>query len=172
MRIARITLLFFGCLAIFLSSFDAHTQTPQTARGVIRLKVRYKSAASTKDLPRKRFFLIKGSLEQNQSLIQQIKQTEVASRECYYRGHDASQQLIKWMDENDCESVYCREIEAKYIDSNQAVPEFKAAYNQALKELKTPEVARRWLPNYLPVELRDGYYKTKTQTIEALVKQA
>src|SRR5205823_8377024 len=47
-----------------------------------------------------------------------------------------------------------------------------AAYNQALKDLKTPEVARRWLPNYLPVELRDGYSSTKTQTIEALVKQA
>ena len=159
------------CFALCLS-YDAHTQTSQTARGVIRLKVRYKSAASTKDLPRKRFFLIKGSLDQNQSLIQQIKQTDVASRECYYRAHGASEQLVKWLDENDCESVYCREIEAKYIDSNQAVPEFKAAYNQALKELKTPEVARRWLPNYLPVELRDGYYKTKTQTIEALVKQA
>jgi len=159
------------CFALCLS-YDAHTQTPQTARGVIRLKVRYKSAASTKDLPRKRFFLIKGSLDQNQSLIQQIKQTDVASRECYYRGHGASEQLIKWMDENDCESVYCRQIEDKYIGGSEAVPEFKAAYDQALKELKTPEVARRWLPNYLPVELRDGYSRTKTQTIEALVKQA
>ena len=159
------------CFALCLS-YDAHTQTPQTARGVIRLKVRYKSAASTKDLPRKRFFLIKGSLDQNQSLIQQIKQTDVASRECYYRGHGASEQLIKWMDVNDCESVYCRQIEDKYIGGSEAVPEFKAAYDQALKELKTPEVARRWLPNYLPVELRDGYSRTKTQTIEALVKQA
>src|SRR5438874_13661337 len=106
MRIARITLLFFGCLAIFLSSFDAHTQTPQTARGVIRLKVRYKSAANTKDLPRKRFFLIKGSFDQNQSLVQQIKQTDIASRECYYRAHGESEQLVKWLDENDCDSVY------------------------------------------------------------------
>ena len=24
-------------------------------------------------------------------------------------------------------------------------------YDEALKELKTPEIARRWLPNYLPV---------------------
>src|SRR5437763_4089189 len=172
MRTAQTVLLLFICLGLLCLSYDAHTQTPQTARGVIRLKVRYKSAASTKDLPRKRFFLIKGSLDQNQSLIQQIKQTDVASRECYYRGHGASEQLIKWMDENDCESVYCRQIEDKYIGGSEAVPEFKAAYDQALKDLKTPEVARRWLPNYLPVELRDGYSRTKTQTIEALVKQA
>lgn len=158
------------CLALG-ASFAAHTQT-QATRGVIRLKVRYKSAAGTKDLARKRFFLIKGSLEQNQSVIQQIKQTGVASRECYYRGHGASEQLIKWLDENDCESVYCREIEDKYISGSAAVPEFKAAYDQALRELKTPEVARRWLPGYLPAELRDGYYKTKQQTIEGLVKQA
>jgi hypothetical protein len=161
----------FACLLIALAVV-AQTQTPQAARGVIRLKVRYKSAASTKDLPRKRFFLIKGSLEQNQSLIQQIKQTVVPSRECYYRGHGASEQLIKWLDENDCESVYCREIEDKYISGSEAVPEFKAAYDQALKELKTPEVARRWLPSYLPAELRDEYYKTNQQTIAGLVKQA
>ena len=172
MRTARKLVLLFICLALLFLSFAAHTQTPQTTRGVIRLKARYKSATGMKDLPRKRFFLIKGSLEQNQSLIQQIKQTDVASRECYYRGHGASEQLIKWLDENDCESVYCREIEDKYISGSEAVPEFKAAYDQALKELKTPEVARRWLPSYLPAELRDGYYKTKRQTIEGLVKQA
>ena len=172
MRTVHTVLLLSLCLGHLFYTFVAHTQTPQTARGVIRLKVRYKSATGMKDLPRKRFFLIKDSLDQNRSLIQQIKQTSVASRECYYRAHGASELLIKWLDENDCESVYCREIEAKYIDSNEAVPEFKAAYDQALKELKTPEVARRWLPNYLPAELRDGYYRTKTQTIDALVKQA
>src|SRR5256885_8612122 len=153
------------CLALCLS-YAAQTQTPQTARGVIRLKVRYKSAASTKDLPRKRFFLIKGSLDQNQSLIQQIKQTDAVSRECFYRNHAASEQLIKWLDENDCESVYCREIEDKYISGSEAVPEFKAAYDQALKELKTPEVARRWLPNYLAPEIRDGYYRARQQRID------
>jgi hypothetical protein len=168
----RFTIISIVCCLALSASFVAHTQTPQVARGVIRLKVRYKSGAGTKDLPRKRFFLIKGSLEQNQSLIQHIKQTGVASRECYYRTHGASEQLIKWLDENDCESVYCREIEDKYIGGSEAVPEFKAAYDQALKDLKTAEVARRWLPNFLSTELRDGYYKTKQQTIDGLVKQA
>lgn len=159
-------------VAVLAVTFVAHTQTPQTARGVIRLKVKYKSAEGTKELPRKRFFLIKGSLDQNSSLIQQIKQTEITSRECYYRSHGASEALVKWLNENDCESVYCREIEEMYISGSEAVPEFKAAYDQALKELKTPELARRWLANYLPAEIRDGYYTTKQQAIANLTKQA
>ena len=43
-------------------------QTPETARGVIRLKVKYKSGDTTKELPRKRFFLIHGSLDENRAL--------------------------------------------------------------------------------------------------------
>lgn len=162
----------FVSLLLVCFAIGAHTQTSQSARGVIRLKVRYKSAAGLKDLPRKRFFLIKGSLDQNKSLIETIKQTEVTSRECFYRNHGASEQLIKWLDENDCESVYCREIEAKYLGGSDGVPEFKAAYDQAAKELKTPEVARRWLANYLPAEIRDGYYLMKQQAIANLTKQA
>ena len=95
----------------------------------------------------------------------------MTSRECYYRSHGASEALIKWLEENDCESVYCRQIEEKYINGGEAVPEFKAAYDQALKELKTPELARRWLANYLPAEIRDGYYNAKQQAIVNLTKQ-
>ncbi len=153
-------------------AYVGHTQTPQAARGVIRLKVKYKSADGTKELPRKRFFLIKGSLEQNKSLVDQIKQANVTSRECFYRSHGASDALVKWLNENDCESVYCREIEEKYISGSEAVPEFRAAYDQAFKELKTAELARRWLPNYLAPEIRDGYYTTKQQAIANLTKQA
>ena len=153
-------------------SFAGHTQTPQTTRGVIRLKVRYKSADATKELPRKRFFLIKGSLDENKSLADAIKQTTLGSRECYYRSKGASQRLIRWLEDGDCESVYCRAIEERDVTGTDAVPEFKNAYDSALQELKTPEVARRWLPNYLPADLRDGYYNLKQRTIEALLKQA
>ena len=165
---AALALAFF----LFPFSFFLFAQTPQVGRGVIRLKVKYKSAEGTRELPRKRFFLIKGSMDQNASLIQQIKQTEVTSRDCFYRSRGASETLIKWLEENDCESVYCREIEEKYIGGSEAVAEFKAAYDQALKELKTPELARRWLANYLPAELRDGYYLAKQQAISNLTKQA
>ena len=172
MRIARTLLLVCCCPGLLFYCFSAHTQTPQTARGVIRLKVKYRSGAATKELPRKRFFLIKGSLDENKSLMEKIKQTNLTSRDCYYRNHGASERFVKWLDDNDCESIYCREVEDKYISGNEAISEFKAAYDEALKELKAPEIARRWLPNYLPAELRDGYYKAKQQTIDGIVKQA
>ncbi len=159
--------------SFFFFSFSflgtAHTQGP---RGVIRLKVKYKSGATTKELPRKRFFLIKGNLEENKGLIEKIKQTATLSRECYYRSKGASVALIKWLNENDCESVYCREIEEKYLAGSEAVPEFKAAYDVALREFKNPELARRWLTVNLPAELRDGFYKQKQELINALLKQA
>jgi hypothetical protein len=159
----------FACGLLALA-FTAHTQTPP--RGVIRLKIRYKSGEATKELPRKRFFLIKGSLDENKSLAEMIRQTTVTSRECYYRSQGASASLIKWLDDNDCESIYCRAIEERYLSGADVVPEFKTAYDQALKELKTPELARRWLPNYLPADIRDGYYNLQQRTIDSLIKQA
>jgi hypothetical protein len=163
--------ILFASLLIALVT-AAHTQTPQTDRGVIRLKVKYKSADVTRELPRKRFFLIKGSLEDNKSLIDSIRKVDGMSRDCYYHDKGASVQLIKWLKENDCESVYCRQIDDAYINGSEAVPEFRAAYTQALRELKTPELARRWLPNYMPAEIRDGYYNLKQRAVGDLIKQA
>jgi hypothetical protein len=171
MTARRLLLLLVFLIGLSLS-FVAHTQTPQATRGVIRLKVKYKSGETTKELPRKRFFLINGSLEENKALIEQIKQAAVTSRECYYRSQGASEALIKWLKENDCESVYCRLIESKYLGGQGTVPEFKTAYEQALKELKTPELAQRWLSNYLPAQIRDGYYSSRQQTTNQLIKQA
>ena len=161
----------FAFLLIALVTVS-HTQTPQTASGVIRLKVKYKTGDVTKELARKRFFLIKGSLADNRSLIDTIRKTEIVSRDCYYRDQGVSAQLVKWLKENDCDSIYCRQVEESYIDGGEAVPEFKAAYGQALRELKTPEQARRWLANYLPAEIRDGYYNLKQKTIGDLIRQA
>jgi hypothetical protein len=150
----------------------ANTQTPTANRGVIRLKVKYKTGDVTKELPRKRFFLIRGSLADNKILIEKIKQTGPISRECYYRGKGASEPLIQWLKENDCDSVYCREIEDKYLTGGAAVPEFQTAYNQGLRELKTPELARRWLTVNLPAEISEGFYKQKQAITDALIKQA
>lgn len=176
-RHATLVLLVFS-LSILSFSFVAHTQTPQGARGVIRLKVKYKSGETTKELPRKRFFLIKGSLEENRSLIEQIRQTVVPSRECYYRSRGASEALIKWLKDNDCESPYCREVEDKYLSGVDAVPEFSAAFDQAAHELNDRgaahgrELARRWLTNYLRPELRFGFYEQKQKAIQTLLAEA
>jgi hypothetical protein len=172
LKIHRAVLLFSFCLFTFSFAFIAHTQTPQTPRGVIRLKVRYKTGDVPKDLSRKRFFLIKGNLEENKSLIEKMKQTDLLSRECYYRSRGASEVLIKWLKDNDCESVYCREIEEKYLTGGDPVPEFQAAYNQGLRDFKTPELARRWLVTNLSPELRAGFYNQKQGVINALVAQA
>ena len=169
LKIHRAVLPFAFCLFTFSFAFIAHTQTPEApTRGVIRLKVKYKS----KELARKRIFLIKGGLEENKSLIEKIKANPLISRECYYRSKGASDALIKWLKENDCESVYCREVDEKYLSGADAVPEFQAAYNQGLRDFKSPDIARRWLTNNLPPDIRFGFYNEKQQAIQALIAQA
>jgi len=171
--IARVIMIFSFLLFPFYFFLDsAHTQTPQASRGVIRLKVKFKSGDVTKELPRKRFFLIKGGLAENRDLINQLKAIQPISRECYYRRQGVSEALIKWLREHDCDSVYCREIEEKYLSGNDAVPEFQAAYNQGLSEFKTPELARRWLSVNLPAGIRDGFYNEKQRIINNLIAQA
>jgi hypothetical protein len=172
-RMNSIRIVFLSAIfvcGLMTISFAGHTQSPP--RGVIRLKARYKSGELTRELPRKRFFLIKGSLDENKSLTEMIKKTTISSRDCYYRSKGASEQLMKWLDDNDCESIYCRAIEERYVTGAEVVPEFKTAYEQASKELKTPDLARRWLPNYLPADIRDGYYNLQQRIIDGLVKQA
>ncbi|MDX6529524.1 MAG: hypothetical protein QOH41_1814 [Blastocatellia bacterium] len=170
---ARAVIVSFFLLFPFYFFLDAvNSQTPPATRGVIRLKVKFKSGDVTKELPRKRFFLIKGTLDDNRALIAKLKQTDSVSRECYYRTKGASEALIKWLVDNDCDSIYCREIEEKYLSGSDAVPEFQAAYNQGLREFKTPGLARRWLTVNLPSDIRDGFYKQKQEVIEALVKQS
>jgi len=160
------------CLLTLSLSFTAHPHTPRANRGVIRLKVKFKSGDVTKELARKRFFLIKGSLDDNKSLIEKLKQTQVLSRECYYRSKGASEALIKWLRDNDCDSVYCREIEEKYVAGNEAVPEFKVAYDEGLRDFKSAELARRWLTVNLAADIRDSYYNLKQETIDRFIKQA
>ena len=158
---------------LFPFSFFLLAQTPPAPRGVIRLKVKYKTGdVPPKDLPRKRFFLIKGGLEENKALIEKMKQADLLSRDCYYRSLGASETLIKWLKDNDCESAYCRGIEERYVTGSEAVPEFQAAYNQGLRDFKTPELARRWLVTNLSTELRGGFYTRKQEVISALVAQA
>jgi len=164
--------LFTFCLFLFAFFFVAHTQTAPPSHGVVRLKVKYKSGDATRELPRKRFFLIKGSVDENRELIERIKQTSVPSRQCYYRNRGASAGLIKWLEDNDCESAYCRAIEEKYFNGSDAVPEFQAAYEQAKRELKNDDLARRWLTNYLPTEIRSGFYDDKQKAIQTLMNVA
>ena len=172
LRLARTIFLSALPVLVLAPIFIAHTQTPPATRGVIRLKAKYKSGDATKDLGRKRFFLIKGSLAENKALIDAMTANQSMSRECYYRSKGASAALIKWLSDNDCESIYCREIEEKYVSGSEAVPEFQAAYNQGLRDFKSPELARRWLTVNLPDDIRAGFYNQQQRAIDALVAQA
>ena len=107
-----LVLLLVACFCV------AQTQpAPQSAGTVLRLRVRVKTGDATRGLSRKRFFLIKGSLEQNKTLVDEMLQRPFISRDCYYRAAGASDRLINWLKENDCESVYCRELQPSDVEA-------------------------------------------------------
>ena len=99
-------------------AFAQTSTAPRSPRGVIRLKVKVKPVTPATGLSRKRFFLIKGSLADNRTLIENMQKRPVTSRDCYYRSIGASEALIAWLKQYDCESVYCLEVDDwKEIDA-------------------------------------------------------
>lgn len=154
---------------------QTQTSPPADARGVLRLRVRVKlgePATRPVGLARKRFYLIKGSLADNQALIQSINQGPVVSRDCFYRGIGASEALIAWLKIGDCESVYCREVSAGDLEGANAVPEFQQSVAAGEKEFGTRELARKWIAVNLSDELRSGFYKRQQQELQALFRLA
>lgn len=169
-RSRTVWLLLVICLAVVCVG---QTPTPPLtgATGVIRLKARVSvgDGSKAKGLARKRFFLIKGSVEDNKELLQSFERRSVVPRDCYYRSIGASEELIAWLKENDCESIYCREVEQKDAES---VPEFQHAVAAGEKKYGSRELARKWLAVNLPENIRTGFYKQRQQDLRALVAQA
>jgi hypothetical protein len=168
----RVLILVTLLLLVTICVAQTPNSAPTQATGVLRLRVRVKVGESTKGLSRKRFFLIKGTLEQNKSLIEALEQRTATSRDCYYRRFGASEALIKWLKESDCESVYCREIEPEDIDGVDAVPEFKLAVAAGEKSFVSRDLALKWLTTNLPENIRDGFYKQRQVELRALLKRA
>jgi hypothetical protein len=146
----------------------------QNQTGVLRLRVRVKldDNSSLRGLPRKRFFLIPGTLEQNRALLEAIDRQPLISRDCYYQKIGASPALIDWLKEGDCESVYCREVDKDFVSGPKAVPEFATAFTAGQKEYGSDETARQWLTTNLTPDLRDGFYRDRQRALQALLKQA
>jgi hypothetical protein len=163
--IAIAFLLAFPCLA-------QESPNHPEARGVLRLRVRVKVGDSTKGLSRKRFFLIKGSLDQNKTTAEAVDQRPISTRDCFYSSLGASPALVNWLKEGDCESVYCREIQSEDVAGEKAVPEFATAFAAGEKEFGNSELARKWLTTNLPEKLRDGFYKSRHDILNGLIKQA
>jgi hypothetical protein len=146
----------------------------QSPTGVLRLRVRVKldDNSSLKALPRKRFFLIPGTLEQNKALLEAMEREPLTSRDCYYQKLGASAALINWLKEGDCESVYCRAVEKEFVSGPKAVPEFATAFATSQKEYGNDETARLWLTTNLTPDLRDGFYRDRVRALQALLKQS
>jgi hypothetical protein len=163
-----------GFIAVLLIVTVALAQEPAVKQtGVLRLRVRVKAddTAPLRGLARKRFFLIPGSLEENRALISAIEQQPLTTRDCYYKQHGASAELINWLKDGDCESVYCRSVEKEFVSGAKAVPEFATAFAVGQKEYGGDETALQWLTTNLNPDLRDGFYKDRQRTLETLLKQ-
>jgi hypothetical protein len=172
-RLQLLTALSAGIVAVtclFCPSL-AETQNAQPT-GVLRLRVRVKVDETTKGLARKRFYLIKGTLEQNTAVLGAAKGRPVISRDCYYTKLGASPALMEWLKAGDCESVYCREVDREFLAGPKAVPEFATAYVAGQKEFGGVDTSRKWLTNNLTPQLRDGFYQQQRAALQSLIKQA
>lgn len=151
-----------------------HSQNPAQQTGVLRLrtKVKLSDSAPLRGVARKRFFLVPGSLEQNRALVNAIESQPLVTRDCYYQKNGASAALIGWLKEDDCESVYCREIEQEFVSGPKAVPEFATAFAASEKEFGSAATALKWITTNLPPNLRDGFYRDRKGVLDSLLKQA
>jgi hypothetical protein len=165
----------FVCLIVIALCVGVSGQSipSSTAAGtVLRLRVRAKVGDATRGVARKRFYLVRGSLAQNKSFVDEIENRSFVPRACYYRAAGASEALIKWLSDNDCESVYCREVEADDVSGAGAVPEFVAAVAAGEKQFGSAELARKWLTVNLSDSLRIGFYNNRQTYLRAALKQA
>lgn len=161
------------CFAVLLAVTGVLAQNqPTSPTGVLRLRVRVKAddTAPLRGLARKRFFLIPGTREQNQALIDAIERQPPATRDCYYKKLGASAALIEWLKDSNCESVYCRSVEKDFVTGPKAVPEFATAFAVSQKEFGSEETALKWVTTNLSAELRDGFYRDRQRVIETLLK--
>ena len=138
---------------------------------LVKIQVKPYADKPRQGLSRKRFFLIKGSREQNKSLIESLTSRTIATRDCFYTNAGASKQFLDWLKENDCESVYCGEIADKYIDGEKVVPEFQVAFEAAVKEFGNRDLSRKWLTVNLPDKLRNGFYLRKQKDLSEVLRQ-
>jgi hypothetical protein len=199
-RIVLLTALVLGLLPFFALRLQAQTPAPapaptpapcaplspcpKLAPRLIQMTVLYKKGdqpwqQSDKDLQqlaRKRFYL--SSCPFNADRLQAA--SPAPTRRSYYAKLQASPQLIKWLEENNCDTVYCRELKSEEVTCRAGeaacVPEFARAYDEALKNLKgNAELARKWVTNYAPLsapELRVGFYKEKQKWLDAAIREA
>lgn len=143
--------LFIGMLAPpFLA------QAPAAGAGSILWRsANIKGPNSSIALARKRLFLFKGGLADNDALVKALSAAEITSRDCFYTSLKASPCLIKWLEEENCESPFCRKVTEEDV---ARVPEFKTAFDQGVALYKKrPDLALEWIFDLMPNNVLSGY---------------
>lgn len=165
----------FSWIAFGLVFAVCFGQTPgpglSSSGALVKIQVKPYADKPREGLSRKRFYLINGSREQNKSLISSLTARSPTTRDCFYSSAGASTLFIAWLKENDCESIYCGEIEDRYIEGEKAVPEFRLALETGVKEFGSRDLAKKWLNVNLPEKLRNGFYLRKQQELHEVLKQ-
>jgi hypothetical protein len=143
--------IFVGILAA-----NGRAQPPAAGAGSILWRsANIKGPNARLALARKRFFLYKGSLVDNDALVKTLTAAEIASRDCFYSDAKASPCFIKWLEEENCESPFCRKVSETDLTR---VPEFKTAYDKGIGLYgKRADLALEWIFDSMPGVLLSGY---------------
>jgi len=167
MQISR-TIKLLTVLAFFVSTMPLPAAS-QSQPGSLEINVKnVKIDGKPAKLSRKRFYLIPGGLSDNSALLARIKGAEITSKSCYYKGIQASDQYICWLQAENCESPFCRVVDGRYLDAADklAVPEFIAAYNKGLPLYKgNTTIARQWVLTNMPDNLVNGFYRQQQKVL-------
>jgi hypothetical protein len=162
--------------AILLAALFAVVQAApaQQMSGSLEVNVKnVKVGGKPAKISRKRFYIFPGGLTENAPLVTRIKSAEITSRDCYYKGIQASDQYICWLQAENCESPFCRVVDANTLDQNDKahfVPEFFAAYNKGVPLFKgKSDIARDWVLTNMPDNLVNGYYRQQQQVLATVL---
>lgn len=149
---------------------EVWAQPRPTGAGAILLKgLGVKGTAGKPALARKRFFLYPGSIDDNKPLITALKAAEITSRNCFYSDAKASPCLINWLEQENCESPFCRKVTQADV---ARVPEFKAAYDKGLTLYGSrTDLALDWIFDSFPANILSGYPLKRHSMLEQLQKQ-
>jgi hypothetical protein len=153
---------------LFPTYFVVNAQT-SLPLGSLEVSGRVKIEGKTEKLQRKRFYVLRGGLDENKNLIERLKLAESISRDCFYSQANASPQYICWLKAENCESPYCRQITRGEID---VVPEFQLAFQKGLRQFgkSRDTIAQDWLTTNLPPMLREGFYRQRETLLETILK--
>lgn len=157
---------YFALFILLLLSRLAEAQATAEI-GSLEVSGRVKIAGKQEKLMRKRFYLLRGGLQENGALLERIRNSEITSRDCYYNQAKASPEFICWLQAADCESPFCRSASQEEI---QLVPEFKAAYQKGMTQFRgKTAVAEDWLITNLAPSLVSGFYLQKRTIVEKVL---